>query len=69
MLLLGIRFVQAGQHQQHRPRGGCLADDAQRAEDERRLAAGNRGYLVRDGVTTLRSATKLQVRVLDPQPQ
>lgn len=43
--------------------------DAQRAEDERRLAGGNRGYLVRDGVTTLRSATKLQVRVLDPQPQ
>ena len=43
--------------------------EVQRAEDARRLAEGNRGYLVRDGVNTLRSATKLQVRVLDPQAQ
>jgi chromosome segregation ATPase len=43
--------------------------DAQRAEDEHRLAMGNRGYLVRDGMTTLKSATKMQVRVLDPESQ
>lgn len=43
--------------------------EAQQADDQRKLAAGNRGYLVRNGVTTLRSATKLQVRVLDPQAQ
>jgi hypothetical protein len=43
--------------------------EVQRAEDERRLAEGNRGYLVRDGSTTLKSATKLQVRVLDPESQ
>ena len=40
---------------------------AQRTEDERLLAEGNRGYIVRDGVTTLGVATHLQVRVLDPQ--
>ncbi len=43
--------------------------EVQRAEDERRLAEGNRGYLVRDGSSTLKSATTLQVRVLDPESQ
>lgn len=40
---------------------------AQKAEDDRWLAEGNRGYIVRNGVPTLGVATRLQVRVLDPQ--
>lgn len=42
---------------------------ALRQEDQERLTSGNRGYLVRDGRSTLQSPTKLQVRVLEPQPQ
>ena len=34
-----------------------------------RLAKGNRGYVVRDGVPTLGAVTRLQVRVLDPETQ
>lgn len=40
---------------------------AQREEDQRRLASGNRGYLVRDGVTTLGSEVRLRVHVREPQ--
>ena len=40
---------------------------ARRAEEQRRLAKGNRGYVIRNGVPTLGSPTKLQVRVLEPQ--
>ncbi|MDP3722344.1 MAG: hypothetical protein Q8R91_02470 [Candidatus Omnitrophota bacterium] len=40
-----------------------------RQQDQERLTSGNRGYLVRDGRPTLQSPTKLQVRVLEPQPQ
>jgi len=42
---------------------------AQRERDLQILAAGNRGFVVRDGATTLSSARKLQVHVLEPQPQ
>ena len=38
-------------------------------EDEERLASGNRGYIVRQGVSTLGSGQKLQVHVLEPQTQ
>lgn len=41
--------------------------DAQRAEDARAGADGNRGYLVRNGSPTWRAGTTMQVRVLDPQ--
>ena len=39
----------------------------QREEDVRELAAGNRGYLVRDGLPTLGSIRPLHVNVLEPQ--
>jgi len=45
--------------------------EAQREQDQEQLAQGNRGFVVRHGVSTVGAAsmTKLQVRVLDPQPQ
>ncbi len=39
------------------------------ARDDAQFAQGNRGFVVRDGMPTLGSVTKLQVRVLEPQPQ
>lgn len=42
---------------------------AQRARDERQLAHGNRGLLVRNGISTIGSRTTLQVRVLEPQSE
>jgi len=39
------------------------------AFDQGQLARGNRGLVVRGGESTLGSATKLQVHVLEPQPQ
>ena len=41
--------------------------ESQRAEDQRELARGNRGYVVYQGQSTLGSTTTLQVRVLDPE--
>ena len=45
--------------------------DEQRQRDQVRLASGNRGFVVREGSSTLASSSmkKVQVRVLDPQPQ
>ena len=43
--------------------------EALKRADQERLAKGNRGYLVRDGVPTQELGTKLQVRVLEPEPQ
>ena len=43
--------------------------EAFKEADQERLASGNRGYLVRNGVSTLGSRTKLQVHVLEPQTQ
>ena len=40
-----------------------------REEDQRELARGNRGFVVRDGAPTIGSSSKLQVRVLEPQAQ
>ncbi len=40
---------------------------AQKTKDERLLAEGNRGFIVRDGQATLGVGTKLHVRVLEPQ--
>ena len=42
---------------------------AQRDADLQRLASGNRGFLVRDGVPTLGSGPRLHVHVLEPQTQ
>ena len=39
----------------------------QREEDQRALVAGNRGFLVRDGLLTLGSNRRLHVNVLEPQ--
>ena len=36
---------------------------------DRVLASGNRGYIVRDGLSTLGTTTRLHVRVLEPEPQ
>ena len=41
--------------------------EAQREEDLRELAAGNRGFLVREGLPTLGSGRRLHVNVLEPQ--
>lgn len=41
--------------------------NARRAEAQRQLAKGNRGYVIRNGMPTLGSPTKLQVRVLELQ--
>ena len=43
--------------------------DAFKREDQERLASGNHGYIVRQGVPTLGSSQKLQVHVLEPQTQ
>ena len=43
--------------------------EAMKAADQRRLALGNRGYLVRDGVPTVGARASLHVRVLEPQSQ
>ncbi len=40
---------------------------SQRSASPTMLAQGNRGYVVHNGVPTLGSVTKLQVRVLDPE--
>ena len=37
--------------------------------DQARLAAGNRGYVIRNGATTLGAAPRLHVHVLEPEPQ
>lgn len=42
---------------------------AQREEDLRELASGNRGYMVRNGTSTAKASSQLQVHVLEPQPQ
>ena len=42
---------------------------AQRALDQQKLTQGNRGLLVRNGMSTLGSRTTWQVRVLDPQTE
>ena len=39
----------------------------QASEDEHRLAMGNRGYVVRDGIPMLGSAVRLHVHVLEPE--
>lgn len=41
--------------------------EAARAADQERLMAGNRGYVLQDGVSTLGVNTKLHVRVLEPE--
>ena len=43
--------------------------EAQREADQARLAAGNRGYVIRNGASTITAASRLQVHVLEPQPQ
>ena len=49
--------------------------ETQRVADHQKLAQGNRGFVVRDGSTTLGASsrstgpTKLQIRVLEPQLQ
>ena len=43
--------------------------EALKAADQEQLAMGNHGYVVRNGISTLGSSEKLQVHVLQPQPQ
>ena len=42
---------------------------ARREDDQHKLAQGNQGFVVRNGIPTLGAVTKLQVRVLEPQTQ
>lgn len=41
--------------------------DEQRVRDQQQLAAGNRGYVVRKGQSTLGATPRLQVHVLEPE--
>ena len=43
--------------------------EQRRAADQQQLAAGNRGYLVREGLPTLGTGVRLHVHVLEPQSQ
>lgn len=36
-------------------------------EDQRRLAAGNRGYLIKNGTSMVNQATRMHVKVLEPE--
>ena len=40
---------------------------ALRAEDQRRLAAGNRGFMVKNGTSTVDAAARMHVKVLEPE--
>ncbi len=67
-----IRVVRARlQDEQHQARLAMIQH--QRTEDQKRLAQGNRGFVVRNGTSTIvaerKLGTKLQVRVLDPQTE
>ena len=67
-LRLAIRDVKRQMWQQRlaswRARG-----DRFREADRERLAKGNRGFIVRDGQTTLGSTPRLHVHVLEPQAE
>ena len=65
-LKTAIHLVKQRIQQEHR-QAWLARIQAQRAEDQRKLARGNQGYVVRDGVPTIGLVTKLQVRVLEPQ--
>lgn len=41
--------------------------EAFRKEDHEQLVSGNRGYVVRDGLSTIGSRSRLHVHVLDPE--
>ena len=43
--------------------------EALREADQEQLASGNRGYVVREGASTLGSGPRLHVHVLEPQSQ
>ena len=43
--------------------------ERQWAADRQQLAAGNRGYLIREGLSTLGTSVRLHVHVLEPQSQ
>ena len=42
---------------------------AEREADQQRLASGNRGYVLRNGSSTIGAAPRLHVHVLEPQAQ
>jgi chromosome segregation ATPase len=65
-LRLAIRDVKQRMHDERWAAWRARAE-AQRTEDERLLALGNRGYLVRDGESTTGSAARLRVHVREPQ--
>lgn len=71
-LKLAIRSVKRRLHEE-RWQSYLAKIEARRAEDQRQLAQGNRGYVVRNGLSTLVAAptlgNKLQVRVLEPQTE
>lgn len=43
--------------------------EALKTEDQEQLASGNRGYVMREGSSTLTSSPRLHVHVLEPQAQ
>lgn len=75
-LRLAIREVKRQMHQERwaawREYWGAWRRGMQRVqeeEDQAHLASGNRGYVVRDGVSTLGGGPRLHVHVLEPQSQ
>lgn len=65
-LRLAIRDVKQRMHDERWVAWRARAQ-TQREADERQLALGNRGYLVRDGESTTGSAARLRVHVREPQ--
>jgi chromosome segregation ATPase len=71
-LKLAIKSVRRELRQQRR-QVWLAKIEAQRARDQQLVASGNRGFVVRNGASTLaaspRLRTRLQVRVLEPQAE
>ena len=67
-LQAAIRSIKEELWQEHR-HAWLRRIEEQRAADQRKLAHGNRGFVVRHGAPTLGSPTRLQVRVHEPQAQ
>lgn len=65
-LRLAIRDVKHRMHEERWAAWRARAQ-AQRDKDERLLAAGNRGFVVRNGTTTLGVGPRLHIHVREPQ--
>ena len=67
-LKLAIRELKSKEHQQRWVAWRKRIDEHKKADQEK-LASGNQGYVIRKGVSTVGTATRMHVHVLDPQAQ